>query len=43
MNIREAKLKDTAAIALVYLDSWQTTYLGLLPNDYINDAVANLN
>lgn len=35
MNIREAKLEDAAAIALVHVDSWQTTYRGLLPNEYI--------
>jgi ribosomal protein S18 acetylase RimI-like enzyme len=35
MNIREAKLEDAAAIAFVHVDSWQTTYRDLLPNDYI--------
>ena len=35
MNIREAKLEDAAAIAKVHVDSWQTTYGGLLPKDYI--------
>jgi ribosomal protein S18 acetylase RimI-like enzyme len=35
MNIREAKLEDAAAIAKVHVNSWQTTYGGLLPNDYI--------
>ena len=35
MNIREAKLEDAVAIALVHVDSWRTTYSGLLPNEYI--------
>ncbi|WP_319419258.1 GNAT family N-acetyltransferase [Pleurocapsa sp. FMAR1] len=36
MIIREAKLTDAAAIAFVHYDSWQTTYRGLLPDDYID-------
>lgn len=36
MNIREAKLEDAAAIACVHVDSSQTTYRDLLPNDYSN-------
>lgn len=35
MNIREARLEDAEAIALVHVNSWQTTYRGLLPEDYI--------
>ena len=35
MNIREAKSEDAAAIAKVHVDSWQTTYQGLLPDNYI--------
>jgi ribosomal protein S18 acetylase RimI-like enzyme len=35
MHIREAKLEDAAAIARVHINSWQTTYSGLLPNEYI--------
>jgi ribosomal protein S18 acetylase RimI-like enzyme len=35
MQIREAKLEDAAAIAKVHVNSWQTTYGGLLPNEYI--------
>ncbi len=34
MNIREARLEDAAAIAKVHVDSWQTTYGGLLPKEY---------
>jgi ribosomal protein S18 acetylase RimI-like enzyme len=36
MNIREAKLEDAGAIAFVHVDSSQTTYRDLLPNDYSN-------
>jgi len=36
MNIREARLADAAAIAKVHVDAWQTTYDGLLPDDYIS-------
>ena len=35
MNIREAKLKDASAIAHVHVSSWQTTYTGILPTNYI--------
>lgn len=35
MIIRKARLKDASAIAQVHVDSWQTTYRGILPNDYI--------
>ena len=36
MIIREAKLSDAAAIAQVHFDTWQTTYHGLLPDNYID-------
>jgi hypothetical protein len=35
INIREARLEDAAAIAKVHVDSWQTTYSALLPEEYI--------
>lgn len=35
MHVRKAKSEDAAAIAKVHVDSWQTTYDGLLPKDYI--------
>jgi ribosomal protein S18 acetylase RimI-like enzyme len=37
MMIREARLKDAKAIAQVHVDSWQTTYTGILPEDYIKN------
>lgn len=35
MIIREAQLKDAAAIAQVHVDAWQTTYRGILPSNYL--------
>ena len=35
MIIREAKLEDAEAIARVHVDSWNTTYQGIIPENYI--------
>jgi hypothetical protein len=35
MQIREATMADVAAIASVHVESWRTTYKGLLPDDYL--------
>jgi GNAT superfamily N-acetyltransferase len=35
MQIRQAIMADVAAIARVHVDSWRTTYKGLLPDDYL--------
>ncbi len=35
MLIREARLEDAGAIAKVHVDSWRTTYLGIIPESYI--------
>jgi hypothetical protein len=35
MYIREATMTDVAAIARVHVESWRTTYKGLLPDDYL--------
>ena len=35
MRIREATIADVAAIARVHVESWRTTYKGLLPDDYL--------
>jgi len=35
MLIREAVLTDAAAIARVHVDSWRTTYAGIVPADYL--------
>jgi ribosomal protein S18 acetylase RimI-like enzyme len=33
--VRPATLHDAAAIAFVHVDSWRTTYRGLLPDDFL--------
>jgi GNAT superfamily N-acetyltransferase len=35
MLIREASLTDAAAIARVHVDSWRTTYAGIVPANYL--------
>jgi hypothetical protein len=35
MQTREAIIADVAAIARVHVESWRTTYRGLLPDDYL--------
>jgi len=35
MQIREATMADVTAIARVHVESWRTTYKGLLPDDYL--------
>lgn len=35
MHIRKAELKDAPAIAKVHVDSWRTTYKGIMPSDFL--------
>ena len=35
MRIREANVSDAAAIAKVHVDSWRTTYVGVIPDAYL--------
>jgi hypothetical protein len=35
MVIREAELSDAAAIARVHVDTWRSTYRGVIANDYL--------
>ena len=35
MRIREADVNDAAAIARVHVDSWRTTYTGILPDEHL--------
>jgi L-amino acid N-acyltransferase YncA len=35
MLIRQATMADVAAIARVHVESWRTTYQGILPDDYL--------
>ncbi len=34
MNIREATIQDAPSIAKVHIDSWRTTYQGIIPNHF---------
>ncbi len=33
--LREARLEDAFAIARVHVDTWRTTYRGIVPDDYL--------
>lgn len=35
MIVREAKLEDVGAIARVQVNTWRTTYRGIIPEDYL--------
>jgi hypothetical protein len=35
MQIRQATMAEVAAIASVHVESWRTTYKGLLPDGYL--------
>lgn len=35
MRIREAVIEDVEAIARVHVDSWRTTYKGIVPENYL--------
>jgi GNAT superfamily N-acetyltransferase len=35
VHIRTAKVNDAAAIAKVHVDSWRTTYKGIVPDDFL--------
>ena len=35
MEIREAQIADAPAIARVHVDSWRSTYRGIVPDDYL--------
>ncbi|WP_318618285.1 GNAT family N-acetyltransferase [Sporosarcina sp. YIM B06819] len=36
MFIRKAKLEDAVGIAKVHVDSWRTTYMGIVPDAYLD-------
>ena len=36
MEIRLAKVEDAMAIAKVQVESWHTTYKGIVPDSYLN-------
>ncbi len=35
MIIREARTEDIAGIAKVHVDTWQTTYAGIVPDEHL--------
>jgi ribosomal protein S18 acetylase RimI-like enzyme len=35
MNIRKATIEDAKAIATVHVESWKTTYQGIVPSSYL--------
>lgn len=37
MNIREWTYNDAQDIASVQVESWRTTYKGIIPDDYLNN------
>lgn len=37
MQIREATIHDAQGIAKVHVDSWRTTYKGIIPDDFLNN------
>lgn len=41
MQVRRAKLDDAQGIAKVHVDSWRTTYNGIIPNDYLDNLSYN--
>ncbi len=36
MQIRPAKISDARAMAQIYVETWQATYRGILPDDYLD-------
>jgi hypothetical protein len=36
MNIRQIRTEDVTAIARVHIDTWRTTFAGIVPQDYLD-------
>lgn len=36
MNVRRARLQDAAAIARVHVDTWRSTYRGIVPDEHLD-------
>ena len=34
--LRRANINDAAAIAKVHVDTWKSTYKGIVPDDYLS-------
>jgi len=37
LQIREAKINDAEGIAKVHVDSWRTTYKGIIPEEFLTN------
>ncbi|MDQ0351942.1 ribosomal protein S18 acetylase RimI-like enzyme [Alkalibacillus filiformis] len=37
MKIREANISDASGIGKVHVDSWRSTYKGIVPDEYLNN------
>jgi ribosomal protein S18 acetylase RimI-like enzyme len=37
LEIRIASKEDIKGVSRVYVDSWRTTYRGLVPDDYLDE------
>lgn len=37
MKIRKANSVDATSIAKVHVDSWRTTYKGIIPDEFLNN------
>jgi ribosomal protein S18 acetylase RimI-like enzyme len=37
LKIRKANVDDVKVISKIYIDTWKTTYQGLVPNDFLNE------
>ncbi|MEW4429737.1 hypothetical protein AB1I68_19920 [Paenibacillus pabuli] len=37
MHIREAMINDAEEIAKVHVDSWRTTYKGIIPEEFLTN------
>ncbi|WP_254052723.1 GNAT family N-acetyltransferase [Bacillus sp. V59.32b] len=41
MNVRKASMGDAQGIANVHVNSWKTTYKGIISDDYLNSLEIN--
>ena len=41
VNIREANAEDIEPIASLYVMNWKKTYVGLLPDNFLNGLTVN--
>ncbi len=39
MNIRKATFSDAKGIAKVHVDSWKSTYINIIPDEFFRDII----